>query len=333
MTYIPIIKTKQNVEQRILEKHLDLFTKNRFIPYLEILNPTKEASNKTITRCRDAIACIQHFEQYTETTLEKNLEQYKQYKQPQNHLYEDKTIFSLPLTEKNLISQKTQIEQLIKSRQAEGKATAFRIASGTNLEEVRQLLAILNANDWLIIDLAEQDYSTAEFYLSSIAELKFDHTVIFSTERHKNIRNGDFSENDYDYATEEKINTSLLDMITSGQCPFSYFGTHMGLKDTKDNEIKRGSAGCSAIFLTYNHKINRFYVLVSEDKDFVGRIYNGKFKEKVRQDYTGGNLKRLFIHDRASQALQEILQGSATASKFIYVSVLHYLEEIAAMCL
>lgn len=329
MTYIPIFISKQNVELKILENNMDLITSNGFIPYLEIQSPLKGGKlNPIVKRCRSALDCVPHFEQFNESTLEENLKMFKLFTASSTSLF-DNIILSLKVTEDDFISNSLLIEDLLNKRHRAKQATAFRLASGTNLEFIRKLLELVHETDWLIIDLGEQDYSAAEFYLDMVSKLEFKQIAVFSIERHNDVKNEDFLENNYDYATEEKINISLIDEIKEGKYPFSFFGTYMGLRITMPDQHPRGK--CYALFMAYNHSINKFYILVSDEKDNVGKVYKNGFKEKVKKDYIAGTLKRLFSHDIARQELEKTLSVASSASKFLYASVLHYLEEIAAM--
>ena len=328
MIYIPIFKTKANVELKILSNGTELFKKNSFIPYLEIIHPERNGQvNKIVTKCQNALNPIQHFQQFCCKSFQDEFAMYTKFKDSSFDPYHN-VIYSMGISQEELITCKSEVGSVIKTRRQRGLKSAVRIPSGTDINLVKEIINLLSVNDWLIIDLDEQEYEAAEFYLNAISDLQFSNTVVFSTERYYRTKNSDFP--DYGYADDAKMNTSLIKQIKASNYPFHAFGTYMGLKNSRDDEFIRKTK-CTALFQIYNQKKNEFYSIISDTPEYIAKVYQGKFKEKIRNAYTKGYLKDLFTHPSACIVLNAALSEKSSASKFLHASAVHYLEEIAEM--
>lgn len=323
LKFIPILKTKKDIEKRVLLNELDFFIKNKMIPYLEITKPYSGEGDryKTAPQMCNAVKEIIHFEELCpKDAIPFSIENYKEIPDNPN------IILSLKINKKIWENSKHEIIELIRTRQRKALISAARIPSGLDTNILEEIYSSLSYQDWLIVDIGENDYAATSFYMRKVQRLGHKNTAVFSTERPTNISGKQYRNETYD----DSFNTSVIREIKEGEYPFNVFGSYVSLKD---NRTEGAAATCYGTFLIYNLDKNMFYSLRTENKDHIAYIYK-KIKLQVISDLEDRNseIARIITDPLVKKYLEETLKKeNPRAVDFLTVSVVQYLVEIAKL--
>lgn len=148
---------------------------------------------------------------------------------------------------------------IINDLQSKHKSIAIRITDNY-LEKYNNIFSILRYNDYLMLDIEEQNPDSKFIEIDEFSELEIQcQKLILNSPRLKNRKNGD-----YNNGITNNIDMSLVDIIK--EYGFNGYGDYMGLKDCMPEN--QGSKGIgNALALLYDYKINKFHCFINEDKD------------------------------------------------------------------
>lgn len=161
---------------------------------------------------------------------------------------------------KDFEQESVKLYSIIKDLQNKHKSIALRITD-EYLEQYNNIFSELRHNDYLMLDIGEQNPDSRFIEIEEFSELEIQsQKVILNSPRLKDKKNGDYSN-----GITSNIDTSLIDLIE--EYGLDGFGDYMGLKDCMP-ENQQGSNGIgNALALLYDYKINKFYCFINEDKN------------------------------------------------------------------
>ncbi len=321
MIFVPILKTKDAAEPVAIDMVHHLFG-NDIIPYIEI---TKEDSAKS--KVLDKVRTICHFEQI-----------YRKQKSKKNDaplslvisrtidlLNNPNTTVALQLIGRELETEFGKIEELIDTSHKNKKSVGIRIDAGSNIEKVNDLGEKLNSDDYLIIDISDQSYSSSRPYIKFVNQMNHSCKIlVFCDERPSEIRSDAYAELGYN-----SFHTSLVQAIKDSKFIGDGFGSYCSAK----NDLYEGgnkNTKTHALFLIYDYAKNSFFSIKSKEKNHISIAYSG-FKEfvKSKQDTW---IKLINQNTPITyNMLMDFFNGpkKGNASRYISIGIVHYIEEIA----
>ena len=148
---------------------------------------------------------------------------------------------------------------IINNLQSKHNSIALRITDDY-LEQYNDIFSKLRHNDYLMLDIGEQNPDSKFIEIDEFSELEIQsQKVILNSPRLKEQKNGDYSN-----GITNNIDTSLVNIIE--EYGFDGYGDYMGLKDCMpENQGSRGIG--NALALLYDYKINKFHCFINEDKN------------------------------------------------------------------
>lgn len=324
MIYIPIFKTKQNVEAKILKKYPLFFGESGFIPYIEI---TKAYEDVITAKTLGAIRSIMHFEEFNVGSNKDFLTYEDQYDKTAQH---NNVILSFRVSSRFAQEDLEAIENIIKKRKISNLSTAIRIPVGTPENTyMMKLLSFLGNDDWLFIDIDENEYDACTPYIKSCMGKTKAKVVITATERQTRISGSSYENKTYSHTH----NTSLLASVIEKRLLTEYFGSYASLKnDLTDGVI---STSCYAILTLYDLSKNMFYIIKSDSKLHVSHVYEElRGPLEVLLSETESIVSKIFMTAPISYSfIKEVLNKKKRlmAHDMLQVSLLLFLEQMSKL--
>lgn len=318
LIFIPILKNKAVAEPKAIEACSNLFS-SRVIPYIEIIN--EDESSRGYKKTKKSTDNILHFEQIyrkKDTDLQDIINKTK------NTIDNEHTIYSIIINSNEIIDDYGIIKDFITYVHSSNHNCALRIPPIANQETIKKLFCDLYANDYLIIDIDDNDYSSLDIYFSMINNLKHEcYLIAFSDERPKNSTNKSLAYNDYNHS----FNTSVIDNIKNDNFVINGFGSYCSAK----NDLNQGGTYAYHVygaFVAYNYDKNDFFSFKTEEPDCLPKAYK-KIKSilKERVDIINDLFQKTNI---SFTMVNEFLSSekNGTAAMYISISIVHYIEEI-----
>ena len=317
MLFIPIFKTKENAEPHVIDQTSRLFG-DSIIPYVEL---TKEKS-KVITALQD----IRHFEQVIRKKKGPDFNTVLSQTVPL--LSKNNVIVVIHLKGKELADNIDTIEGFIEQAHALDRHVGIRIESGTDLKEVTRIQSLLDHDDFLIIDIADQLYNSSILYLRKICRgTDGCKVIVFCDERPAELKAASYASSGFN-----NFSTSLIQSIKDGTFIGDGFGSYCSAKNNLDEGQRNSATKTHAIFLIYRYQENSFFSMKSAERDHVSKVYSLHFKKYIEDNRSTWER---FINGKTPlsyQNLQSFLgndKRKGNAVKYIEIGMIHYIEEIA----
>ena len=312
MLFTPILKTKQSSEYHALEELMALIENTASIrPYIECI---KTIDDKCVQKYLDLLNDgVDYFLEPLASDIETlllNLESY----------HPNCTIVFRITNETSLID----IEAFVNAHKKCGKKYGLKIDDAD--DRYLSYFKKMDDNDCLFIELGGTAYNSSSFLDDILDEQLKCKIIIHSNERAQYLRGEDFK--NLAYNDKANFNFSVIDAIKASAFSFEGFGSRCTAKDENSEEVKIAKE-VYGVFLIYDYDNNNIYTVKSDSKDHISRIYN-----EVR-DKTIANrmlLDSLFFNYSpvAKKTLDNYLALSKTSSsRFITISIIRYIEEIA----
>lgn len=154
---------------------------------------------------------------------------------------------------------KYELNKLINELQKKHQSIAIRITDEyIDIDQYNDVYTRLRSNDYLILDIQEQNVDSKFIELQDFSELQIlAKKVILNSPRTRERKNGEFSK-----GIINNIDMSLVDKYKEYNA--EGYGDYAGLKD--DLPHSGGSMGRgNALALLYDYKINKFICFINED--------------------------------------------------------------------
>jgi len=319
--FVPIFKSKFSAEPEAILNCRNLFN-TKIIPYIEIIN---ELDSKGYNKILKNIDGIKHFEQIyrkPDSKLNEAIDVTKK-------LIKDNVIPSIHFTKDDCKSYDLDyLNSFITLCHENNSNCAIRIFLGHSIKETISLSEKLNKDDFIIIDIEDNDYQASSLFLEDLKHIKQKcNLLIFSNERPLKLSNTMLKANAYN----EGFNTSLIDSVKSNSFIEDGFGSYCSAKnDTIESTPNKNEV--FGVFLIYNFKENRFFSLKTKKKDHLSRVYS-KFKDDFLYDSEIIQIvNELFLNTPISKGMIDSFlldNKKGNASKYIAFSLVHYIEEIS----
>jgi len=306
--FIPIFKTKQSSEKRAIQNTLDLLVEKRIIPYLEVIKNINDSIPQSYFKI---LSNTSFFAEPTITEQTIDLFDYSN---------------SIPVLSLVKSVDPTSVNDFISKGHNLKRSIGLRINVG-NSSMINKMVTTLNKEDYLFIDIGNNDYSSL-LYLSTFKML---HTyectiIIISDERNDKITGRELYKNYYKkYSDSTYFNHSVIESITNGTFDFDGFGSYCGAKNDLTEGVKI-SNDVYGYLLIYNHLNNSFYIETTDTSDHISRIYN-VLVNTIKSDAVA-----LSLFDSTSRS-KALLDGSMTEGKLSVkkkntIEIVHYIEEV-----
>lgn len=306
--FIPIFKTKQSSEKKAIQNTLDLLNEKGIFPYLEIIKDINDSIPQSYFK---ALGDTTFFAEPTITEQTDELFDYGN---------------SIPVLSLIKGASPTSVNDFISKGHNLKRSIGLRINVG-NSSMINKMVTTLNKEDYLFIDIGNNDYSSL-LYLSTFKML---HTyectiIIISDERNDKITGRELYKNYYKkYSDSTYFNHSVIESITNGTFDFDGFGSYCGAK----NDLTEGVKISNEVYgylLIYNHLNNSFYIETTDTSDHISRIYN-VLVNTIKSDTVALSL---FDSTSRSKALLDdsMAEGKLSVKKKITIEIVHYIEEV-----
>lgn len=313
--FTPILKTKTYAEPAAIESCLSIFS-NKIIPFLEVKIIDNDGYKKSSSVLKNTV----HFEQLLRKD-DVDLNKCINYAVIKNEPNIIPTIHILIDDHLDIV----RIRHLIEMCHFRKQRCAIRIQSGLNVDDCIYICNQLEENDFFIIDIEENKYSSTKPYINDIAKFQLKPKIlIFSTDRYSNISNRMYQECGYN----DTYNSSVVDSIKNETFEEDGFGTYCTAKNNLNETMNASKT--NGIFILYNFEKNKIFSIRTATPEYTGIAYSN-LKELIKSKPIYNTVKKHLAYTPLSnQMLDDFLQSSykGTAAKYIGISITHYIEEI-----
>ena len=316
--FVPIFKTKCISEPSAIKECLNLFS-DRMIPYLEIKKNTKGYE-----RCYRHLNKITHFEQLNRNenvSLKDSIEAVINKNDP----------FIIPsiyiTSNDDFDDNENDIKKFINTLHKKDMPISIRIDAGIDDNVLNLLFLNLYNNDFLFVDINENEYKSSLLFLKKIHASSIRcKVIVISNERPINIQNSSLEENGYNNLFNTTVISSILNekkFLEDG------FASYCSAKnDTYEGEHPVNKS--YATFLIYDYSNNSFYSFRTHtSKVSPNNFY--ELKEILKHPSNHNIINGLFNNTSISnKKLNNYLNGNkpGNASTLITISIIHYIEGI-----
>lgn len=312
MLFTPVLKTKQSSEYHALSEAMIAIEETpNILPYIECI---KSIDDKCVKKYIDLLGTkINCFIEPLESDVGKVLEGIDTYKANCTIVFRITKATSLE-----------DIKTFILTTKQHDRHCGIKIDDAD--DRYFSIFQSLSDSDYLFIELGGTAYTSSDFLGDIINENLTCKIIIHSNERAQYLRGEDFK--DLAFNDKANFNFSVIDAIKAGSFVFDGFGSRCTAKDDNTEEVKRAKK-VYGVFLIYDYSNNNIYSVRSNNKDHISRIYN-EVRDKIEDNMT--LLDSLFFNHSpiAKKTLDRYLALEKTSSsRFITISIIRYIEEIA----
>lgn len=312
MIFTPILKTKTTSEYKALIESDALIKQNaNIIPYIECIKKYDDRCvEKYINLFGDKSFFLEPLQHDMETILDKI-----DIVRPNEIL-----VFRV-----DRLTTLDELKNFINANRSAQRRFGIKINDADN--RFLSVFKELGVDAFLFVELGGTAYTASSFLEDIMDEDLKCLIIIHSNEREQYLRGEDF--NDFSYNDKDNFNFSIIDSIKSGTFLFNGFGSRCSTKDDNTEDVKRAKA-VFGVFLIYSYRENNFFSIKSNDKKHISKVYYD-VRDKVMSKLS--LLNSTFFDDTkiSKKVLKDYLDAQKiSCSKFITVSIIRYIEEIAS---
>jgi hypothetical protein len=234
-------------------------------------------------------------------------------------------VLSIEIRDRDFVDNLAVIIDFIEKEHSKNRQVAVRISLGTKIVFIELLLKRLLPGDYLFIDMHEDPFPSAVFYLKRAYSLDHEcHMIAISNERIPKMSGREFADGDFN----PLLNTSLVQAIKDNRFQLDGFGTYCSAKNDL-TESQPNKRPVYAVFLLYNYAMNQYYSIKSDCLDHISRIY-GTLRPKLIKQLPVIKTKFFVNTPISRKELEDFLLSNkkGNASTYIFFSITHYIEEI-----
>lgn len=322
--FYPILKTKNIAERHIIKKFSNELFSDNTVPIIEFI---KEKDNRITKNFIFSLENISYIGGMSKINPNYSLLSSIEYAK----FLLDESRLVIPFC---FINNKTKSDELkelfifISNVHTNRRNIALWIENTVDISIISSFKNYIKLGDLLFIDIVDDSYHANKFYFNDVFDIGFSTPIsLIYRDKNPSLSGKGFACNDLDY----NFNNEVPTLIKSNTFDFDGFGTYCTARDNlTDTSIP---VKVYPLLSLYNFASNKYFTFKSDIPEYITKAYT-TLKTRIKSDSTlRSKLYGLLENTPISKSLYQNIEykdqsKNNTASEFIEVSIVHFIEEI-----
>ena len=322
--FYPILKTKNIAERRIIKNFSKELFSDSTIPIIEFIKEKDNHTTKNFIFSLENIIYIGGMSKINPDYSLLNSIDYAKF-------LIDESRQAIPFCYINNKANSDELKELfnfILKVHSNGRNIALWIENTVDVNIISLFKNYTNPGDHIFIDIVDDSYHANKFYFNDIFDIGFPTPIsLIYRDKNPSLSGKGFAYNDFDY----NFNNEVPALIKNGTFDFDGFGTYCTARDNlTDTAIP---VKVYPLLSLYNFASNKYFTFKSDIPEYITKAYTA-LKERIKDDdVLRFKLFEFLENTPISKSLYQNIEykdqsKNNTASEFIEVSIVHFIEEV-----